>query len=435
MTNRLFAVSYPVMFYDEAKIHVKGGDGGDGAVAFRREKYVPRGGPSGGTGGDGGDVVLYVDTHRSTLYRFSKRTHFRAGRGRHGGGSNRRGASGEDVHVPVPPGTMVYDAETGELLGDLTEPGEELVVARGGRGGRGNASFVTATDQAPRVAEHGEPGEERWLRLELKVLADVGLVGKPNSGKSTLLATTTAARPKIAAYPFTTLQPNLGIVSLGPETEFVMADIPGLIEGASEGKGLGHEFLRHVERTRVLVHLIDGLSPDPLGDLVAIDEELAAFSPDLAEKPKIVAFNKIDMPQAEERWPEVKEALDDAAAGGYPAMAISALTGDNTRKLLYQVATMLEEAPEPEGRPEQVPVFRLDDDEDRFVIERVEDGWRVSGVAVERLAAMTVWNLDESVMRFQRKLRQMGITEALREVGVETGDTVCIGDKELVWEE
>ncbi len=424
------------MFYDEAKIYVKGGDGGDGAVAFRREKYVPLGGPSGGRGGDGGDVVLYVDTHRSTLYRFNRRTHFKADRGRHGGGSDRRGAAGEDVRAPVPPGTMVYDAETGDLLGDLTEPGEELVAARGGRGGRGNASFATATDQAPRVAEHGEPGQERWLRLELKVLADVGLVGKPNAGKSTLLAATTAARPKIAAYPFTTLQPNLGIVALDAETEFVMADIPGLIEGASEGKGLGHEFLRHVERTRVLVHLIDGLSPDPLVDLVSINEELAAFSPDLAEKPQLVAFNKIDMPAAGEEWPAVKEALEKGAAGRpYPAMAISALTGENTRELLYRVARMLEEAPEPERAPERVPVFRLEDDEDRFVIERVDDGWRVSGIAVERLASMTVWNLDESVLRFQRKLRQMGITKALREVGVEPGDTVYIGDKELIWEE
>lgn len=436
MTTRLFGVFYQVMFYDEAKIHVKGGDGGDGAVAFRREKYVPHGGPSGGTGGDGGDVVLYVDTHRSTLYRFNKRIHYKAGRGRHGGGSDKRGASGEDVRAAVPPGTMVYDAETGELLGDLTQPDDELVVARGGRGGRGNASFATATDQAPRVAEHGEPGQERWLRLELKVLADVGLVGKPNAGKSTFLAATTAARPKIAAYPFTTLQPNLGIVVLDDETEFVMADIPGLIEGASQGKGLGHEFLRHVERTRVLIHLIDGLSPDPLGDLAAINEELAAFGRGLAEKPQLVAFNKIDMPQAEERWPEVQEALADAAGSrGVPAMAISALTGENTRQLLYRTAEMLEALPEPQRGPEQVPVFRLEEDEDRFVIERVDDGWRVSGVAVERLTAMTVWNLEESVQRFQRKLRQMGVTPALREVGVEPGDTVYIGDRELVWDE
>jgi len=423
------------MFYDEAKIYVKGGDGGDGVVAFRREKYVPHGGPAGGSGGDGGDVVLYVDTHRNTLYHFSKQTHFKAARGAHGGGSNKRGASGEDVRVPVPPGTMIYHAETGDLLGDLTEPGEELIIAEGGRGGRGNASFASSTDQAPRIAEHGEPGEERWVRLELKLLADVGLVGMPNAGKSTLLAATTAARPKIAAYPFTTLQPNLGVVALDPETEFVMADIPGLIEGASEGKGLGHEFLRHIERTRVLIHLIDGLSEEPLEDFEAINAELETFSADLVEKPQLVAFNKVDMPLAEERWPEVKEALERE---GYPVMAISALTGENARELLYRAATMLEEVPEEQAEPEQLPVFRLEEDEgraDRFTIERVEDGWRVSGVALERLVAMTVWNLDESVQRFQRQLRRMGVTEALREVGVQPGETVTIGDMDLVWED
>ncbi len=425
------------MFYDEAKMYVKGGDGGDGSVAFRREKYVPHGGPAGGDGGDGGDVVLHVDAHRNTLYQFSKRTHFKAARGAHGRGSNQRGASGEDVRVAVPPGTMVYEAETGELLGDLTEPEDELIVAHGGRGGRGNASFASSTDQAPRIAEHGEPGQERWLRLELKVLADVGLVGMPNAGKSTLLAATTAARPKIAAYPFTTLQPNLGVVTLDPETEFVMADIPGLIEGASQGKGLGHEFLRHVERTRVLIHLLDGLSEDPLEGFEAINAELRAFSEDLADKPQIVAFNKIDMPQAEARWPDVKEAIERE---GYPTMAISALTRENTRELLYRAATMLAEILEEPVEPEQLPVFRLEEDEggtaaQRFTIERVEDGWRVSGVALERMAAMTVWNLDESVQRFQRQLRKMGVTPALREVGVEPGDTVIIGDMDFTWEE
>jgi GTP-binding protein len=331
---------------------------------------------------------------------------------------------------------MVFDAETGERIGDLTEPGEELVVARGGRGGRGNASFATATDQAPRVAEHGEPGEERWLRLELKVLADVGLVGMPNAGKSTLLGATTGATPKIAAYPFTTLQPNLGVVALDPETEFVMADIPGLIEGASEGKGLGHEFLRHIERTRLLVHLLDGLSETPLKDFEAINEELGSFSEDLTEKPQLVAFNKIDMPSAEERWPEVKRELESR---GYPVMAISALTRENTRQLLYRAATMLAELPEEEPEEEELPVFRLEEEArrgpGRFTIERVEDGWRVSGVEIERLSAMTVWNLDESVQRFQRQMRSRGVTEALRESGVEPGDTVHIGDMAFTWEE
>ncbi len=420
------------MFYDEAKIHVKGGDGGDGCVAFRREKFVPHGGPAGGNGGDGGDVVLYTDPHLSTLYRFSKKVHFKAPRGEHGRGKNQRGASGEDVRIGVPPGTMVYDAESGEMVGDLTEPGQELTVAHGGSGGRGNASFVSSTNQAPRLAEHGESGQERWLRLELKLLADVGLVGMPNAGKSTLLSATTAAKPKIAAYPFTTLQPNLGVVALDPETEFVLADIPGLIEGASEGKGLGHEFLRHIERTRVLIHLIDGLSADPLADFAAINEELAAFNESLTRKPQLVAFNKIDIPEARERWPEVEEELE---AQGYPAMAISAATHENARELLYRAAQMLSEAPEEEKEPERLPVFRLDEDEETFTLTRAGDGWRVHGVRVERLADMTVWNLNESVRRFQRVMESMGVMDALREAGVQPGDTVHFGKTELVWEE
>lgn len=417
-----------VMFYDEAHIHVKAGDGGDGCVAFRREKYVPYGGPAGGDGGKGGDVILYVDPHLNTLYRFSRQRRFRAERGEHGRGKDQHGATGADVRIPLPPGTLVYDADTGELLGDLTEPGQELTVARGGRGGRGNARFASPTNQAPRIAEHGEPGEERHLRLELKLLADVGLVGVPNAGKSTFLAATTAARPKIADYPFTTLEPNLGVVVLDDQTQFVLADLPGLIEGASEGKGLGHQFLRHVERTRVLIHLLDGLSADPLADFAAINRELAAFGHGLAEKPQLVALNKMDMPQARERWPQVKAAL---AKQGYEAFAVSALTREGTREVLYRAAQILAESPPPE--PVKVlPVFRF---EEPFTIEREGDGWRVRGKQVERLAAMTVWNLDEAVYRFQRTLDRMGITEALREAGARPGDTVRIGNRELEWEE
>jgi len=424
------------MFYDEAKIFVAGGDGGDGSVAFRREKYVPYGGPSGGDGGDGGNVVLVVDPHLSTLYRFSRKRHFRAARGVHGRGKNQHGARGADRRIPVPPGTVVYDANTGELLGDLTEAGQEMIVARGGRGGRGNARFKSSTNQAPRIAEHGEPGEERWIRLELKLLADVGLVGAPNAGKSTLLAAVTAARPKIAPYPFTTLQPNLGVVVLsdaggGHQTEFVLADIPGLIEGASEGKGLGHEFLRHVERTRVLIHLLDGLSVDPLADFTAINHELAAFGHGLAEKPQIVAFNKTDIPEVRARWPEVEVAL---AAQGYPATAISALTGEGTRQLLYRAAQMLAELPE-ETLPEELPVFRLGEERSAFSVEREDDGWRIRGVEVERLASITVWNLDEAVARFLRTLERMGVTAALEKAGVQSGDVVRIGERELVWED
>ncbi len=419
------------MFYDEAKIYVKAGNGGDGCVAFRREKYVPFGGPAGGDGGKGGDVLLCVDPHLNTLYRFSRKRHFKAKRGEHGRGKNQHGAYGADLCVPVPPGTVVYDAGSGELLGDLTEAGQELVVARGGRGGKGNARFVTSTNQAPRIAEHGEPGQERWLRLELKLLADVGVVGVPNAGKSTLLAAVTAAHPKIAPYPFTTLQPNLGVVVLDDQTEFVLADIPGLIEGASEGKGLGHEFLRHIERTRVLIHLLDGLSTDPLADFAAINRELVAFGHGLAQKPQLVVLNKTDLPQVQARWPEIEAALE---AQGYPGLAISALGREGTRELLYRAAQMLAELPE-EALSRELPVFRPGEDEEAFTIEREGDGWRVHGVRVERLAAMTVWNLDEAVRRFQRTLERMGVAAALEEAGVQPGDTVCIGEAELVWEE
>jgi GTP-binding protein len=423
------------MFYDEAKIAVKAGDGGDGVVAFRREKHVPYGGPAGGDGGKGGDVLLYVDSHLNTLYRFSRRRHFKAARGQHGRGKDQHGASGEDLRVPVPPGTVVHDADTDEVLGDLTEPGQELVVAQGGRGGRGNARFATSTNQAPRIAEHGAPGQERWLRLELRLLADVGVVGVPNAGKSTLLAAVTAARPKIAPYPFTTLQPNLGVVVLDPQTEFVLADIPGLIEGASQGKGLGHEFLRHIQRTRVLIHLLDGLSADPLADFAAINSELAAFGHGLAQKPQLVSLNKMDEPGVRERWPGIQAALE---AQGHSALAISALAREGTRELLYRAAQMLAELPE-EVPARELPVFRPREDGDEgegaFTIEREEDGWWVRGAQVERLAAMTVWNLDEAVRRFQRALERMGIVAALEEAGVQPGDTVRIGERELVWEE
>ena len=419
------------MFYDQAEIYVKAGDGGDGCVAFRREKFVPYGGPAGGDGGRGGDVLLTVDPHLNTLYRFSKRRRFLAKRGQHGRGKNQHGATGEVVRIAVPPGTVVYDADSGDLLGDLTEVGQELVIARGGRGGKGNARFATSTNQAPRIAEHGEPGDERNLRLELKLLADVGLVGLPNAGKSTLLAAVTAARPKIAPYPFTTLQPNLGVVVLDPETEFVMADIPGLIEGASQGKGLGHEFLRHIERTRVLIHLLDGLSADPLADFDVINGELAAFGHGLAEKPQLAVLNKLDVPEVRQRWPELRAALK---ARGHSVLAISALAREGTRDLLYRAAQLLAELPEV-ALARELPVFRPPEDEEAFTVEWELDGWRVRGIRVERLAARTVWNLDEAVRRFQRTLDRIGVSLALEEAGVQLGDTVRIGDRELVWEE
>jgi GTP-binding protein len=421
-----------MMFADEAVIEIRAGDGGNGCVAFRREKYVPFGGPSGGDGGKGGDIILYVDPALNTLYRFTRQRHYRAGSGQHGRGKNQHGAAGDDARVPVPPGTVVRDADTSHLLADLTDPGQEVVAARGGRGGRGNARFATSTNQAPRIAEDGEPGEARTLQLELKLLADVGLVGKPNAGKSTLLAAVTAARPKIAAYPFTTLEPHLGVVVLDPHTDFVLADLPGLIEGASQGKGLGHEFLRHVERTRLLIHMLDGAAEDPLGDLAAINAELVAFGHGLAEKPQLVAFNKMDLPEARQRWPGMRQALRAQDCEVFP---ISGATREGVRDLLGRAAQRLAELPREVPLVAEFPVFRLEDDERAFWVEREEDSWRVRGKRVERLAAMTPLALDEAVERFHRGLEAMGVLDALREAGVRSGDTVYIGEAELVWEE
>lgn len=421
------------MFYDTAKINVKSGDGGDGSVAFRREKYVPHGGPAGGDGGRGGDVVLVVDPHLNTLYRFSRKRHFKAKRGEHGRGKNQTGANGPELVVEVPPGTLVRDADSGQLLTDLTEPGERFVVAQGGRGGRGNSRFASATNQAPRMAERGSPGEERWLELELKLLADIGLAGMPNAGKSTLLAAVSAARPKIADYPFTTLQPNLGVVVLDDYTSLVLADIPGLIEGASQGAGLGHEFLRHIERTRVLVHLLDGAGEDPLEAFETINAELAAFDARLAAKPQIVVVNKMDMPDAQALWPLVREEL---TALGYEVMSISALTRDGTRELLYRVAQLLEELPPLEKiTPDVIPVLRPEEDDDDFLIERTGGEWHVRGGHIERRARITRWDLHEAVSRFQKTLEYLGVSAALEKAGVKNGDTVFIGDVELEWGE
>ncbi|HEX9117426.1 MAG TPA: GTPase ObgE, partial [Anaerolineae bacterium] len=330
------------MQFDEAKIYVKAGDGGNGVIAFRREAHVPRGGPAGGNGGKGGDVYLVADRNVNTLLAFHKQVHFRAANGAAGSGKNQTGAAGADLTIRVPVGTVVYAAETGALLGDLAAPDARLLLAQGGRGGRGNHAFRSPTNQAPRIAENGEPGPELWVRLELKLIADVGFVGMPNAGKSTLLAKVSAARPKIADYAFTTLEPNLGAVVVD-NREFVAADIPGLIEGAHAGAGLGHQFLRHVERTRLLVHLLNGLSPDPLGDYEAINQELELFNPVLAAKPQIVVFNKIDLPEARAAWPAVRRGL---AAAGEP-LAISALTGEGVDVLLRRIVAELAEMPAP----------------------------------------------------------------------------------------
>jgi GTP-binding protein len=425
-------------FFDEAKIYVKAGDGGHGAVAFRREKYEPLGGPAGGHGGRGGDVIVFADPGLNTLLPFKRRQHFKASAGGHGGGNKKRGSDGADERIPVPVGTVIRDADTGEVLADLVEASQEVIVARGGRGGRGNSAFATPTNQAPRFAEKGEPGEERWLFLELKLIADVGLIGVPNAGKSTLLSVISAARPKIADYPFTTLSPNLGVATVGYR-DFVVADIPGLIEGAHEGVGLGDKFLRHIERTRLLVHLLDGASQDPLEDFEAVNRELASYSRRLAEKPQLVVFNKLDLPDAQELWPLIR---DEMAAQNLPAMAISAVTRENVREMLQRIAGMLDELPgERELVIEELPVLRPADIEDAFRLFRrgrratPEEPliWRVEGRKVERIAAMTDWNNDEAIARFQRQLRALGVFEALEKAGVQDGDTVIIGDAELEW--
>ncbi len=422
-------IPFKKMFIDEAIIIVKSGKGGDGIVHFRREKYVPRGGPDGGDGGKGGDVVMEVVSTMNTLFAFRHQNRFQAEDGARGGRSNMTGRSGEDLVISVPPGTVIYDCGSGEVVGDLVEPGQKLVVCTGGRGGRGNARFATARNQAPRIAERGEPDQERELRLELKLIADVGIIGVPNAGKSTLLAAVSNAKPKIAPYPFTTLEPNLGVAVLDGETSLVLADIPGLIEGAHLGIGLGHDFLRHIQRTRVLIHLLDGIAEDPLLDFAQINSELALFDPDLAHKPQIVALNKMDLVESQERWPHVEVEIKKH---GYHAFAISAVTGENVRPLLYRVAQLLAETPVP-LEVSAVPVYRVESDPRHFTLERKANGWRISGESIERAAAMTYWEYDASIRRFQRILKVLGIDEALRQAGVQEGDTVFIGAHELEW--
>ena len=421
-----------LMSFDVARIHVKAGDGGNGTVSFRREKYVPFGGPDGGDGGRGGSVFLVVNPQMNTLNFFQRRRAFKAQPGKPGRGKNQTGSDGADIFVEVPPGTVVRDAGSDAVYGDLIRPGQRLLVARGGRPGKGNARFATSTNQAPRLATNGEPGEERLLWLELKILADVGLVGKPNAGKSTFLAATTAARPKIADYPFTTLRPNLGVVDLGADDGFVLADIPGLIEGASQGVGLGHEFLRHVERTRLLIHLVDGTSADPAADYHAINAELAAFGHGLDAKLQIVCFNKIDLPDAQGQWPAFEQAVK---AEGVEVYSLSAATQRGTRDILYRALHLLSELPAPavEPAPAEIPVLRPSPSD--FSVRRTsEEVWHVEGKAVELAAVRSRFDSDEALMHFHRTLEQLGVIGALREAGVKEGDTVWIGeDYELEW--
>ena len=414
------------MFYDRAKIHVQAGKGGDGSASLRHEKYVPHGGPDGGDGGRGGAVVVRADPDLQTLLDFSFRRHFRAQNGGNGKHRQMHGRTGDDAVVRVPPGTLVRDAESGDLLADLVTAGQEVVVARAGRGGLGNVHFATATNQTPRFAEKGDAGAARWLTLDLKLIAQVGIIGLPNVGKSTLLASVSAARPKIADYPFTTLSPNLGVASID-DASFVLADIPGLIEGAHKGAGLGHEFLRHVERTRLLIHVVDGLSADPLADYACINQELALHNAALGQKPQLVAVNKMDVPEAQAGWQAVRTGLK-----GVPCLAVSAATGQGMQELLRAVAKRLKELPPPAEEPTVVPLRPIDDT--RFTVEKPAPGlFVVRGQRVERVAARIDATSWQALRRLEKMLGAMGVMEAVRAAGIQPGDTLRVANVELEW--
>ncbi|WP_313801111.1 GTPase ObgE [Cytobacillus sp.] len=425
------------MFVDQVKIYIKGGDGGNGMVAFRREKYVPNGGPAGGDGGKGADVVFEVNEGLRTLMDFRYQRHFKAPRGEHGMSKNMHGKNSKDMIVKVPPGTVVTDAETGEVIADLVEHGQRAIIAKGGRGGRGNTRFATPANPAPELSEHGEPGVEREVILELKLLADAGLVGFPSVGKSTLLSVVSSARPKIAEYHFTTIAPNLGMVETEDGRSFVLADLPGLIEGAHSGVGLGHQFLRHIERTRVIVHVIDMAAMegrDPYEDYLTINKELKEYNLRLTERPQVIVANKMEMPGAEENLEKFKEQLEDE----YPIFPISAVTRQGLRDLIFAIANKIEETPEfPLIQEEEETgvhrvVYKHEAEQTEFVITRDSAGdFIVSGDAIEKLFKMTDFSRDESVRRFARQLRGMGVDDALRQKGAKDGDIVKLLDYEF----
>ncbi|MBS4537162.1 GTPase ObgE [Clostridium sp. D2Q-11] len=417
------------MFIDKAKIFVKGGNGGHGAVAWRREKYEPSGGPAGGDGGDGGDVILKVDEGLRTLMDLRFKKHFKAPVGDSGRSKRQYGKDGDDLIIRVPPGTIVKDEESGRIIADLTLENDSFVVAKGGRGGRGNAKFATSTRQAPRFAEGGEAGQERWIVLELKLLADVGLIGFPNVGKSTLLSIVSSAKPKIANYHFTTIKPNLGVVRVAEGNSFAIADIPGLIEGAHSGTGLGHDFLRHIERTKVLVHLVDISGQegrDPIDDFHKINEELKLYNEKLSLRPQIVVANKIDLPDTEENFKLFKEEIEKL---GYEVYSISAATQEGVKELIFKIAEKLEEVGEVESIiqvEEDVKLYKLEDENKGIIVRKEEDEYFVEGSIVEKLMDST--NLDDldSARFFQKRLRDLGIIDRLRDLGISEEDSVNI---------
>lgn len=425
-----------VMFVDKVKVYVKGGDGGNGQVAYRREKFVPNGGPAGGDGGRGGDVIFVVDEGLNTLMDLRYQRHFKAKRGEHGRSKSQHGANAAALNVRVPPGTIVIDEQTGGVLADLTTHEEEAVIASGGRGGRGNIRFATPANPAPGIAENGEPGEERWVICELKVLADVGLVGYPSVGKSTLLSVVSAAKPKIAAYHFTTLSPNLGVVDVGDGRSFVLADLPGLIEGAHRGVGLGQQFLQHIERTRVIVHVIDMAGSegrDPLLDWRNINEELKQYKHDLCDRPQIVAANKMDLPGAAENLQLFREEVGEHVA----VTPISAVTREGIQELLYQTADLLDKLPKHRAADASVRVdathklYRASEEADTFRVHRENEGYVVEGERLEKLVKMTNFAHQDGVERFSRIMKKMGVDAALRDKGAQDGDSVRIGDFEF----
>ena len=423
------------MFYDYAKVNVKAGDGGNGIVAFRREKYVPKGGPAGGDGGKGGSIILRADEGLRTLIDFRYQTHYKGKRGDHGSGAKQHGRSADDIVLRVPVGTVVRDADTKKLLGDLRHHGQEIVVAQGGRGGRGNARFVSSTHRAPAFAENGEKGEERWIILELKLLADVGLVGFPNVGKSTIISRVSAAKPKIANYHFTTLEPNLGMVRVDAGRSFVIADVPGLVEGAAEGAGLGHRFLRHVERTRVLVHVVDlsgSEGRDPLEDLAVIRGELERYAPQLNEKPMVIVANKVDLMNDDDRIAALARISE-----AYPDVRIfprSAATDSDLNELVYHLADVLDAIGPVEYAEEDFEPVEEDKpkDEAPFRVQKIgPDAYEVVGPEIDGLVGRTQFERDEAVERFMKILDNMGIEKALREAGIQDGDTVIVGPMAL----
>ncbi|HDG4008270.1 TPA: GTPase ObgE [Staphylococcus aureus] len=429
------------MFVDQVKISLKAGDGGNGITAYRREKYVPFGGPAGGDGGKGASVVFEVDEGLRTLLDFRYQRHFKARKGENGQSSNMHGKNAEDLVLKVPPGTIIKNVETDEVLADLVEDGQRAVVAKGGRGGRGNSRFATPRNPAPDFSEKGEPGEELDVSLELKLLADVGLVGFPSVGKSTLLSIVSKAKPKIGAYHFTTIKPNLGVVSTPDQRSFVMADLPGLIEGASDGVGLGHQFLRHVERTKVIVHMIDmsgSEGREPIEDYKVINQELAAYEQRLEDRPQIVVANKMDLPESQDNLILFKEEIGEDV----PVIPVSTITRDNIDQLLYAIADKLEEYKDVDFTVEEEEsvginrvLYKHTPSQDKFTISRDDDGaYVVSGNAIERMFKMTDFNSDPAVRRFARQMRSMGIDDALRERGCKNGDIVRIlgGEFEFV---